>query len=121
MLNLSYKGYNASYEIDESTNILVGRVLDLNDSILFEGLTPADLIQSFEEAVDDYLAYCSKIKKSPEKPFSGKISYRTDPDTHRIIFLAAKCAGDSINSWMDKTLKCAAIEKSYKSSMHAKV
>jgi predicted HicB family RNase H-like nuclease len=116
MLNLNYKGYSASYEIDESTKILVGKVLDLNDSIRFHGRTPSDLIQAFEEAIDDYLAYCSKIKKSPEKPFSGKISYRTDPDTHRIIFLAAKRSGDSVNSWMDKTLKCAAIEKSYQCS-----
>jgi predicted HicB family RNase H-like nuclease len=105
---LTYRGYSACVEINEADGVLLGQVLDLNDSITFEGRTVEELRHSFEESIDSYLEYCSKIGKSPDKPFSGKISYRTDPETHRKISLAASHVGLSINGWMDETLKYAA-------------
>jgi predicted HicB family RNase H-like nuclease len=40
----------------------------------------------------------------PSKPFSGKLPFRTTVERHRQIYLAAKKANKSINSWMDDTL-----------------
>jgi predicted HicB family RNase H-like nuclease len=114
---LTYKGYNASAEIDEEHQVLLGCVLDLNDSITFAGKTVEELRQSFEESVDGYLEYCAEIGKSPDKPYSGKISYRTDPETHRIISLAANQAGLSINGWIDETLKYAAASQDKSSTL----
>jgi predicted HicB family RNase H-like nuclease len=37
-----------------------------------------------------------------------KRPFRTTPERHRKIFLAAKLAGKSINAWMDDTLAEAA-------------
>ena len=105
---LTYKGYSACVELNEVDRVLLGQVLDLNDSITFEGGTVDELRCSFEESIDSYLDYCSKIGKSPDKPFSGKISYRTDPETHRKISLAANYIGLSINGWIDEMLKSAA-------------
>jgi predicted HicB family RNase H-like nuclease len=102
---LSYNGYSADFDIDSKSNTLLGRVLDLSDSITFEGNTPKDLEESFQKSVDTYIEFCSKIKKKPEKPFSGNIAYRTDPDTHRKILLSASSAGVSINKWIDEILK----------------
>jgi len=36
--------------------------------------------------------------------YSGKLPYRTTPDIHRKIYLAATKAGKSINAWMDEVL-----------------
>jgi predicted HicB family RNase H-like nuclease len=40
----------------------------------------------------------------PEKPFSGKLPFRTSTEHHRLIFLAASKAGKSMNAWMDEIL-----------------
>lgn len=37
----------------------------------------------------------------PEKTFSGKLPFRTSPDVHKRIYLAAKQSGLSINAWME--------------------
>jgi predicted HicB family RNase H-like nuclease len=104
---LKYKEYSADFEIDIEAKIFLGKVLDLSDSITFEGTNPEELEKSFHSSVDAYLEFCSKIGKQPEKPFSGNLAYRTDPDTHHKIFLAACHAGISINKWIDETLKNA--------------
>jgi len=51
---------------------------------------------------------CQELAKEPDKPCSGKLPFRTTPERHRKIFLAAKLAGKSINAWMDDTLAEAA-------------
>jgi predicted HicB family RNase H-like nuclease len=110
---LKYKEYRGDFEIDIEANILVGKVLGLSDSITFEGSTPEELEKSFHSSVDAYLEFCSNVGKKPEKPFSGKLAYRTDPETHHKIFLAACYAGISINKWIDETLKSAVREENH--------
>lgn len=101
---LNYKGYTAQIEIDSDQNFLCGRVLGLKDVITFKGKTVEEARQAFQDSVDDYLEWCQELGEEPEKPFSGRLPYRTTPETHRQIFLAAKKTGKSINSWMDEVL-----------------
>lgn len=100
----NYKGYTAQIEIDTEHNMICGRVLGLKDVITFKGATVEEARQAFQDSVDDYLDWCEERGEEPEKPFSGKLPFRTTPDNHRKIFLAAKKAGKSINSWMDEIL-----------------
>ena len=101
---MKYKGYTAHIEIDETAEILFGRVLDLKDVITFKGHTVAELEQEFHNSVDDYLEWCAELGEEPDKPFSGNLPFRTTPQRHRQIFLAAKKANKSINAWMDDIL-----------------
>lgn len=55
-------------------------------------------------SVDDYLEWCAELGEEPDKPFSGKIPFRTTTERHHQIYLAAKKANKSINSWMDDVL-----------------
>ena len=105
---MTYKGYTGKVELDDEVGILFGRVIDITDVITFKGTTVDEIRQAFRDSVDDYLEFCQELGKEPDKPFSGKLPFRTTPERHRKIFLAAKLAGKSINAWMDDTLAEAA-------------
>jgi predicted HicB family RNase H-like nuclease len=62
------------------------------------------LKEEFHNSVDDYLAWCAELEEEPDKPFSGKLPFRTTSENHRQIYLAAKKANKSINAWMDDVL-----------------
>jgi predicted HicB family RNase H-like nuclease len=105
---LNYKGYTGSIEISVEDGVLHGSVLDIKDVITFEGTTIDEVRQAFQDSVDDYLEFCQEIGQDPDRPFSGKLPFRTSPDVHRLIFIAAKTSGKSINAWMEETLERAA-------------
>ncbi|MEH2278586.1 MAG: type II toxin-antitoxin system HicB family antitoxin [Nostoc sp.] len=105
---MTYNGYTASVKVDVEAGILFGQVLDINDVITFKAKTVDEARQEFQNSVDDYLAFCKELGEEPDKPFSGKLPFRTTPEHHRKIFIAAKKAGKSINAWMDEILTVAA-------------
>ena len=49
--------------------------------------------------------FCAEDGVEPQKPYSGKILIRTDPDLHRDVVHAAAAADMSMNQWLEKTLK----------------
>lgn len=105
---LTYKGYAAKIDINLEGECLHGRVLDINDTVTFEGKTVEDIKRQFHRSVDEYLEHCKETGQQPDKPFQGKIAFRTTPETHRAIYLAATQAEMSINAWMDEVLNQAA-------------
>ncbi len=107
---LTYKGYSGNLEVDTEAGIIFGRVLDIRDVVTFKGETPAEAIQAFHDSVDDYLEFCQQLGQIPNKPFSGKLPFRTSPERHRRLYLAATKVGKSINAWMDDVLLKAADE-----------
>jgi len=102
---LTYKGYVGVAEFDTEDLMLYGKVIGLKDVIGFEGASGEELEASFHRAVDSYLEFCEEDGVTPEKPYSGKILIRTDPETHREIVHAAAEADLSMNQWVEKTLK----------------
>ena len=74
----------------------------------FKAQTIEEASQEFQNSIDDYLEFCKELGQEPDKPFSGKLPFRTTPEHHRKIFIAAKKAGKSINNWMDEVLIRAA-------------
>ncbi len=105
---MNYKGYTANLEIDVEAGIIFGHVLDINDVVTFKGKTVEEARQEFYKSVDDYLAFCEDLGEEPDKAFSGKLPFRTTPERHRQILMAANKAGKSINAWMDEVLSIAA-------------
>jgi predicted HicB family RNase H-like nuclease len=107
----TYKGYTAKIEIDTEAGLLGGKVLNINDTVSFHGGTVAEAEQDFRKNVDKYLEFCQKQGKEPDKPFSGKLPFRTTPETHRAIYQAANKADKSINAWMEEILSEAAKQR----------
>ena len=79
---MKYKEYEATVEFDEEDRLFVGKVINTRDVIVFDGLSVAELEQSFQAAIDEYLADCEELGKEPNKPFSGKLNLRISPDLH---------------------------------------
>lgn len=102
---LHYKDYVASVYLDETEEVLMGKVEGINDSITFDGKDLRELKQEFAKAVESYIDLCKKIGKQPEKKCSGRISYRTDEQTHRQLANCAESYGISVNAYMDMVLK----------------
>lgn len=107
---LTHKGYKAHFEVDAEARLIFGRVLGIRDVVTFKGKTIEEAEQAFRDSVDDYLDFCQEIGEKPNKPFSGKLPFRTTPELHRQIYIASKKAGKSINAWMEEAVVKAAEE-----------
>jgi predicted HicB family RNase H-like nuclease len=105
---MTYNGYSARIEFDADDGIFFGRVAGVRDVVGFHGESVAELTSAFHEAVDDYVATCAKIGKSPDRPFSGKLMLRVDPAVHAASVQAAQLAGISLNQWSERVLAEAA-------------
>ncbi len=109
MNTLTFKGYTARIDFDDRDNILVGRLLGINDVIAFHADNVNDLREAFEEAVDDYLEACAAIGKSPDKTVNGKLLLKLSPDIHAAAQIKARALGKSLNQWASETLSHAVV------------
>jgi predicted HicB family RNase H-like nuclease len=105
---MTYKGYMARVEFDAEDELFVGHLAGINDLIGFHAENVAALKAAFHEAVDDYLAACRSAGKAPEKPYSGRVMFRVDPEVHARAALAAQLSGKSLNQWAEEALGEAA-------------
>jgi len=103
-----YRNYLGKPEVDIETQMIRGRLLNITDRVEFEGMTVEQAEADFRRVVDYYLTRCEEQGREPEKPFSGKLPFRTSPEIHRDIYVAANRADLSINAWMESVLSRAA-------------
>jgi len=66
---LKYKGYLGKFGYEDGDDALHGVVANIRDVIHFQGHTIVELRQSFQDSVDDYLAWCAEEGKTPERPY----------------------------------------------------
>lgn len=79
---MRYNGFFGSISASVEDNCLFGKLEYIRPLVNYEGNTPAELKQAFEEAVDDYLADCKAKEIEPEKPFKGSFNIRIGEDRH---------------------------------------
>lgn len=101
---MTYKGYSAAVEFDDSIGAFHGRVLGIRGAVTFEATSVAGLQKEFHQSVDEYLAFCKEQGIKPEKPYSGEFRLRLDPDLHRRLSIAAEAAGESLNAYINHRL-----------------
>jgi predicted HicB family RNase H-like nuclease len=101
---LRYKNYTGVVEYDAVGKIFTGEVIGLRDVITFQGRTPEELEQSFQESIDFYLEMCQKDGTPPQKPYSGRFNVRISPEMH--MHLAERAAQEkmSLNQWVTEAL-----------------
>lgn len=96
---MTYKGYTGTVEYSEDDGVLFGRLAGIEDSISYEGESVKELRESFQGAVDDYLAHCQGMGKMPNRPYSGKFTLRLDPAIHARLAAQARAMGKSLNQY----------------------
>lgn len=101
---LEYRGYHAKVEYNPEDNLLVGNVLGISDSLNFHAENTTDLIEYFHNSVDNYLAFCAKIGKEPDKEYSGTFNIRVSPELHKKAFLRAQEEGITLNKVVENAL-----------------
>ncbi len=76
--------------------------------ITFEGETFAEVEKAFHDSIDDYLAFCAARGEAPDRPYSGRIRLRVDPEIHRRAAKRARAEGLSLNQWIARRIETAA-------------
>lgn len=102
---LKYKDFVATLEFSDADNIFYGKILGINDLILFEGSSIDELNKAFKEAVEDYLDLCEEVGKDPYKSFKGSFNIRIPTDLHKKVFFRAQRSGVSLNQYIKKVLE----------------
>jgi predicted HicB family RNase H-like nuclease len=108
---LKYRSYVGSADVSLEDDCLHGTIQFIQDTVTYEGKTPAELHQAFVEAVDDYLRTCAELGRQPQKPFSGTFNVRIGAELHKLAALQASKKGMSLNEFV-KTAITRAIGES---------
>ena len=103
---MTYKGYIATVEYDDSVEMLHGKVINAAPYPIatFEAADVEGLRREFQASIDDYLAWCEEDGVEPRRPFSGKLNLRLGSDLHRQVAVESAANGISINEWITRTL-----------------
>jgi predicted HicB family RNase H-like nuclease len=108
---IEYKGYMGIFDFDPERDIFHGTVVNTNDVISFYGSSIKELRKEMHKSVEEYLAFCREQGRSPEKPFSGKLILRTNPDLHRRVALEAARHRLSMNAYLQEVLEKAVADR----------
>jgi predicted HicB family RNase H-like nuclease len=101
---MQYKGYTGRMEVDDEAGIIFGRVIGLRDVITFQGKTVQEARQAFQDSVDDYLEFCAERGEDPERPFSGELVVRVNPDIHQALTSLAETRKTSLDAVVEQVL-----------------
>lgn len=71
-------------------------------SASFHGSTVNELTLDFHAAVDHYPTACKQASRKPQRPASGKVMLRIDPDMHTWVGTAVAISGESVNQWSEE-------------------
>ena len=104
---LSYKGFTAKVEFSADDNLFVGRLIGIDDIVMFDAETVDGLKSAFEESVDFHIEVCEKTGRKPKKSYSGKLMFRLPSELHARIAEAAAKHGKSINEFGREVFEAA--------------
>lgn len=65
---LSYKKYNGTVEYSKEDGCLFGKVIGIRSLLSYEGNSLQELVQDFQNVIDDYLLDCKERNVEPEQP-----------------------------------------------------
>lgn len=102
---MQYKDYVGAVHYSDEDATFFGKVEFIRDLISYEGQDVKTLRAAFEEAVDDYLAWCEKEGKEAEQPFKGSFNIRPGSDLHRRAALFAKEHDINLNQVASQALE----------------
>lgn len=70
---MEYRGYRGQFTYDEDQELFEGRVENVDDLIIFQGKSIESLQFAFRDAIIEYIDWCQKMGRKPEKPSQRRI------------------------------------------------
>jgi predicted HicB family RNase H-like nuclease len=104
---MKYKNYYGKVDYDDEAKIFHGELVGIRAVITFQGTTVEELEEAFKDSIDDYLEWCKKRRKQPEKPFSGKLNLRMKQELHARLAALANQHKTSLNTYINECLEKA--------------
>ena len=101
---MRYKNYYGSVEFDEESMIFYGKVQFIRSLVSYEGETAKEILTSFHEAVDDYLATCLLNNLESEKSFKGSFNIRIGTNLHERVSIQSHQLNTSINDFIKSAI-----------------
>jgi predicted HicB family RNase H-like nuclease len=101
---LQHRSYDGSVEYSAEDKMLHGRVVGIRDMISFGGKSVSELEKNFRDAVDEYLEFCKKRSRTPNKPFKGSLSVRLRDGLHTKAAIFAEKNDVKINTVINDAL-----------------
>lgn len=102
--SLTYKGFHGSINFDQEDKIFFGKIEFIKDLVNYEARDAENLVNSFQDAVDDYLEICKKAHKEPDKPFKGSFNVRIGTELHEKVGLYALQHKETLNNVVKNAL-----------------
>lgn len=102
---MKYKNFDGSCEISTEDRLMYGKILFIQDLILYDGKDYDEVEAAFHLAVDEYLETCKLLGKEPNKPCSGTFNVRISPELHRELAIEALKQDTSINSCITRAVE----------------
>lgn len=102
---MEYKGYTGSVRFNHADKVFHGRIIGIADTVTFEADSAKRLIKAFHEAVDDYLATCHRLGRSPDQEFKGSFNVRIRPELHRRAHLKSQALHISLNKYIETIIE----------------
>lgn len=104
---LSHNDYVGSIEVSIEDACLHGRILFIDDLVTYEGETVHEIRVAFQDAVDRYLAYCQRVGKPANKPYSGTFNVRIGCELHSKAAKVAHVKKIKLNEFVKQAIQAA--------------
>jgi len=104
-MSMEYKGYIGSVEYSDEDEVLCGKVINIDALVSFEATTVKGLKKAFHDAVNDYLSFCKRQNRQPDRPLSGRITFRMGPEIHKQALILAAREGKSLNAVVKESVE----------------
>ena len=118
---LKYKNYIGSVEYNLAEKFLYGKILFIDDLIMFEGNTIEELENSFIEMVYEYIETCKELGKNPQKTYSGSFNVRTGATIHQALAEIAEIKNISLNKLVVTIFTDFVEENNYKNKKNKRL
>ena len=92
-----YRGYYGSVKFTAEDEVFHGKLEFIRDLVTYEAETASQIRSEFQQAVDDYLEFCTETGSAPDRPFKGSFNVRPGPELHAKLAKLADDRGVSLN------------------------
>ena len=101
---MQHRGFKAKIEYSDEDECFIGHIDGVKDIVGFHGESVIELKNAFIEAVDDYINFCSKVGKSPQRIKNESLILRIAADVRGTVENAARISGKNFNQWATEAL-----------------